>query len=366
MMTLHERAMAVFTGNQPDRLPWFSDLSYWVAGQRAMGKMPDHYRGPGGYLKLHQDLGVGIFAFAPPVCRFEHDEDLFKTVTEHEGDRTIQEITTPEGVLRTVHQYSSLTFSMAPLAYAVSTPDDLRALRCYYRGQNTVADGKRYEEILSLWGDQGIAVLWAPRSPLGQVAVQWAGVENLSFLSADFPEDVEETLSLIADRQDEVYRIICESPATVIEIGDNLSGETMGGLFRKYSAPYFRKRAKQLHEAGKYLGVHLDGTMKGLISSVAETGLDYIEAVTPNPVGDLSVEEIFPLVSDRTILWGGVPGAMFAPPYQWQDIKSLIERIYALPEARNRFILCSADQVPVNGDIELVKRIADFVKSRPL
>ncbi|MCP4754730.1 MAG: hypothetical protein GY866_27940 [Proteobacteria bacterium] len=140
----------------------------------------------------------------------------------------------------------------------------------------------------------------------------------------------------------------------------------MGGLFKRYSTPYYMKRAKQLHKAGKYLGVHLDGTLRGLITTVADTGLDYIEAITPAPVGDVPVEELFSLVGDKTILWGGVPGAMFTSPYTWDDVRKLLERIYALPEIRGRFVLCSADQVPVDGDIDQVKRIAEFVETRPL
>lgn len=364
-MTIGERAMAVFEKTVPEKMPWFSDLSYWVLGQRSMGKLPDEYRGSEGYLKLHQDLGVGIFAFAPPVHRSTWDEEIFKTSAKQDGDLHIHEIQTPEGILRTVVRYSELTFSSAPMEYAVSTPKDLRALRSYYEGEKVVPDLERYSKIQSLWEDQGIAVLWAPRSPLGQLAVQWAGVANLSYLVADCPEEVEKTLALIAEKQDPVYEIICNSPAPVIEIGDNLSGETMGGFFKEYSTPYFTKRANELHKAGKYMGVHLDGTMKGLITKVADTGLDYIEAITPAPMGDVPVGELFSLVTDKTIIWGGVPGAMFAPPYAWDDVKRLVEEIYALPEAKGRFVLCSADQVPVDGDIDLVKRVSEFVETNP-
>ena len=365
-MNLRERAMAIFKGEIPDRMPWFSDLSYWVTGQRLMGKLPEEYEGNEGYLKLHQDLGVGIFAFAPPVHRTTRDKEIFKTSIRQDGDIRIHKTQTPDGMLRTVHQYSGVTFSNAPLEYPVKTPDDLRALRSYYEGSSVTPNLEGYTKIKALWGDQGIAVLWAPRSPLGQLAVQWAGVANLSYLLADHPEDVEKTLALIAEKQDPIYEIICNSPAQVIEIGDNLTGETMGGLFRRYSAPYYRKRAKQLHDVGKYMGVHLDGTMKGLITDVANTGLDYIEAITPAPVGDVPVEALFSLVTDKTIIWGGVPGAMFAPPYTWDDVQTFVENIVQCHGSSGRFVLCSADQVPVNGDIDYVRKISELVESHPL
>jgi len=135
----------------------------------------------------------------------------------------------------------------------VKTPDDLRALRCYVEGGRVEADFERYSRIKSLWDGQGIAVLWPPRSPLGQLAVQWSGITNLSFLVAGHPEEVEKTLAVMAEKQDDIYDIICDSPVEVVEIGDNLTGETIGGLFREYSAPYYKRRAGQLHDRGKYL-----------------------------------------------------------------------------------------------------------------
>jgi len=152
----------------------------------------------------------------------------------------------------------------------------------------------------------------------------------------------------------------------VIEIGDNLTAETVGGLFKRYGAPYYMKRLEHLHAAGKYVGVHLDGTMGGLITQLADTGLDFIEAITPAPVGDVSVEDLFSLVKEKTILWGGVPGAMFAPPFTWDDVRPFVENIIQRYGTSGRFVLCSADQVPVNGDIDFVKRISELVESTPL
>ena len=52
-----------------------------------------------------------------------------------------------------------------------------------------------------------------------------------------------------------------------------------------------RARLERLHAAGVRAAVHLDGTLKGLLPKLAATGIDAIEAITPQPVGDLSLEE---------------------------------------------------------------------------
>ncbi len=55
----------------------------------------------------------------------------------------------------------------------------------------------------------------------------------------------------------------------------------------------------------------MDGTLGGLIADVAEIGFDVIEAVTPAPVGDITLAEAAALVDGRSVIWGGMPGTMF-------------------------------------------------------
>ena len=362
-MTMRERVMAIFRREIPDRMPWFADLTYWITGQRQKGIFPEEYEGEEGYLKLHKDLGVGIFLYSPAVHRSIRDDTQSRVSHQKEGDFDVHEIHTPEGTLRSIRRYCPVSLSSAPIEWAVKTPDDLRALRRYISQEKVEPSFDNFKRIDALWGEQGIPVLLPPRTPLARLTVEWAGITNLTYLIADYPQDVEETLELIAQKDDDIYEIICNSPALVVEFPDNLTAETVGGLFKRYSTPYYVKRIKQLHAAGKYVGVHLDGTMRGLISELADTGLNYIESITPAPVGDVPVEELFTLVKENTILWGGVPGAMFAPPFTWDEVQKFVEKIIQCHAASGRFVLSTADQVPPNGNIEWVKRISELVES---
>ncbi len=56
----------------------------------------------------------------------------------------------------------------------------------------------------------------------------------------------------------------------------------------------------------------MDGTLRGLLREQASTGVSVIEAMTPEPVGDLPIEQWAARAGNpRTILWGGVPGVYF-------------------------------------------------------
>ena len=108
--------------------------------------------------------------------------------------------------------------------------------------------------------------------------------------------------------------------------------------------------------------MHLDGTVKGLLPKLIRSGFDAIEALTPKPGGDLDVEEIRNLADGSSaILWGGVPGIMFSPPYTWQQMESHVRRLIDCWRGRP-FILGVADQVPPDGDIQFCRRIAEMIR----
>ena len=117
----------------------------------------------------------------------------------------------------------------------------------------------------------------------------------------------------------------------------------------------------RLHAVGTAAAVHLDGTIRGLLPKLAAAGFDSVEALTPQPVGDVAIEDLRALAGNpRTILWGGIPGAMFAPPYTWVDMEAHIRQL--LDAWRGTpFIVGVADQVPPDGDITFCPKIAELL-----
>lgn len=129
----------------------------------------------------------------------------------------------------------------------------------------------------------------------------------------------------------------------------------------EHMAARYRRRLDRLHAAGIRCAVHLDGAVRGLLPKLAAVGFDAIEAVTAEPCGDVSVDEMRTLAgNDRVILWGGVPGAMFAPPFTWTQMRAHVAHLLECWRG-TRFIVSVADQVPSNGQIEFVKKIAEVI-----
>ena len=68
------------------------------------------------------------------------------------------------------------------------------------------------------------------------------------------------------------------------------------------------------------------------------------------------------LGSDDVILIGGLPGAMFAPPFTAKDIEKQVKEIIKHHKDTNKFIFGVADQVPPNGDLNLVKLVSELIE----
>ena len=100
----------------------------------------------------------------------------------------------------------------------------------------------------------------------------------------------------------------------------------------------------------------------GLLPRLAEVGFDGVESITPEPVGDVAIEELRGLCGEhKTIIWGGIPGAMFAPPWGAEGMREQTTRLLDELWPENRLIVGSADQVPPDGDIELCRVVAETI-----
>lgn len=126
--------------------------------------------------------------------------------------------------------------------------------------------------------------------------------------------------------------------------------------------PYYKKRVQQLHNAKKYIYVHIDGTLRGVLPLLGETGVDCAQSVTPAPVGDIPVEKLREMAGPNIILWGGLPGIYFSCQYSEKTLRQMAMDIIKHHLEGHKFIMGVADQVPPDGDIKRVKMITNLVE----
>ena len=359
-MTLRERFLSLMRGETPDVLPLLADLSYWWTAQQVQGKLDSKYLGDEGYRLLHEDLGV-VFYYDYEFGRiWDVSYDGVETENVTDGLDTVQCIRTSSGELSAKQRYIPSSYSSAHVEYLVKEPGDLKIACEYMESARYVPRFEAYVDRCNQVGESGVSCAILPRSPLAVLMVELAGVEATAYISMDAPEELQRTLDCIDRSLDPVFELACNSPAEIFHFTDNLSSENVGNMFNKYMAPYYTKRLELLHNAGKKAASHLDGTIKGLLGPLSATGIDAVEALTPMPVGDVGLAELRAEAgSDSVILWGGLPGALFSPCYGRGYIEQQVDDILRLFGRTGRFIPGTADQVPPDADIELVKMAAE-------
>jgi len=366
-MNLEERLLSVFSSDKPDIMPWFADLTYWYRGKMYRNELPTKYLGEGGRIRLYKDLGCGCHEelFNLPAAATYYDVTRTNSVKPlRDGTISYEEgYDTPVGKIVAVRKFLPKSVSSAYIKYFVATRQDLKVLQYVYKNQEFEPDYSLQYDRLKNWGGLGFVSSLPPRTPFQRLVVIWAGVLNTIRLMMREPEELEETVQIMSEADDPIYEAICESPAPGVYFGENITSEVITpSLFKKYHSPYYKRRAEQLHAAKKFIFVHIDGTLRGVLPLIEETGVDCAQSVTPAPVGDVPVEKLREMAGPDIILWGGLPGVYFSHQYPEKTLCNMAMDVIKNHLEGHKFIMGVADQVPPDGDIKRVKTITDMVE----
>ena len=361
-----ESFLALLGGEKPDQIVWTADIVYWIAGQEQAGSAKAAWKTEEGYLQLCRELGVMPYYYYEKFWAWEPRYDRSVELTDTKtGDQTIRRFRTPVGELSETSVYSPLSCSWGITKHFVETERDLDVLLYLVEHRRLEpANLADWPERRRLWqAYDGLPSIGLPRSPLAALMVEWAGVQNTSFLLVDCPDKLSETMQWMAEQERPVIDAVCNLAPPLVHFCDNLSSECTTGLYDAHMSADHGRRIEQLHAASIKCAVHLDGTIKGLLPKLARSGFDAVEALTPKPAGDLDAAEIRDVANNDTlILWGGVPGVMFAPPHTWNQMEGHVR--WLLDCWRDRpFVVGVADQVPPDGNIDFCRTIAQVLQS---
>jgi len=361
-MTPRERILRLLRRSQPDQVPWFGDLDYWASGLIDRGLRPGTFKESDEYLDWHRSLGVGFYlqGYFPFRSVPEFEERLW-----HVGNRRYRELVTPRGNLRECWEYLPDSFAEAPIEHLVKSEADFPALRYAYAHTFWEPDYEFARRRLGQIEDQGILLCYLPKSPFMHLVALEMGIQAVTFAIAAAPEEFDETLAVMRSSFDKAARIAVDSPAEVLMIPENLSAEMVGRtFFERYVRDYEEIWIGEIARAGKHSFIHMDGTLRGLLREVASTGVSVIEAMTPDPVGDVPVEEWADLAgTPETILWGGIPGVYFTPNVSDEEFERHVRAVLRVMQSQHRYVLGVADQVPPDCLEYRVRRVAEMVQS---
>jgi hypothetical protein len=368
-MTLRQRILAVYRGETPDVVPYMLDLSHWFYHKNRMPwDLSVAYEEPERELiAYHKQVGAGFYLpNLGAFYRVTYGPDVQAEVTKvyHDGvPEIIWRFHTPLGSIERRRIWEETSYSWAITRWGVQSEQDLRVLGYALASRAYAPRWDRYQAWMDEVGDTGVVYLSAGYSALGHLLHYWMGVTGVAYAAADWPATLRQVVDQINDNNLKLIDLLAASPAEIIIMGDNFSGDIQPPrFFRRWSGAYYAEAIRRLHAAGKFVAVHIDGRLRGAIGMIRDVGADCGDAITPAPMGDLTPLECRAEAGPDFILSGGVPPDLWLPEAPREAFEKAVLDWLALKQFGPRFIANAGDQVPPHAEearIEIMRELVE-------
>ena len=367
-MTFRERITATFKKQKTDKVVWQPRIEHWYNVNTVRNAIPEKYTNKT-VLDIYDDLNASPRYYYGTSTDISEPQTFLKItykngaeirqIPQKDGIRLIYN--SPKGQLTGKKGFGEWGCSWHFSEFPVKKISDFEILE--YILQNTVTEFNYdfYREAEKQLGDRGICQFYFDRSPLQNLFLMYMGIENTIYANFDQPQRIKEFLKIAGDAQDQLFEVLQKCPVSVLNFGENIDGQfDSPQLFNEYLVPYYKKRLSQLHKAGKFCHIHMDGALKPLLPYINDAGFDAIEAATPLPQGDVTIEEIKDAMGD-TILMDGIPAILFLPDSPNEELEKFTKRVIDL--FFPNLILGISDEISPVGDIEKVRFVSKLVKN---
>jgi hypothetical protein len=367
-MTKREMNLKIFRGEELSEILFQPRMEPWFAWHKQFNTLPAEFQHDTlldfydrldvsmRYIHYYSDIPDPVVReFSDKVKIHQRQKDDLLTITYH----------TPLGSMTEVQKWT-IDQTWRTIDFPVKNLDDLRKLK--WLCENTVYsfNPENFLKGDAFIGDRGEPQFWLPKSPYQALCQTWMKLQDFIYALMDAPEAVEDVFSAIDTSYDPLFQAITScGKVNIINFGENIHVNLLSpAFFEKYFIPYYEKRCSQLRQAGTFTHVHIDGYFKPLLKFLNTLPFDGYEALTPQPQGDVSLEQIKEHIGDK-ILLDGIPAILFLKHHPLEDMQKCVEKICRL--FAPRLILGISDELPEAADesgIERVKWVADYCKKQ--
>jgi hypothetical protein len=341
------------------KIIWQPRIGAWLAYKNQMGiPLPDWCEGLDEYGILRA-MGVSARLYAFNACYVSDEPDVqIEETVLNEQDKEIR-IITPVGTSRCVVHSSTDNWTQRQREWLVSSEEDLRIAIWREENRTWRFDQATYDKLLAENGDLGAPMIYLPRTNIQSLYIDSAGVEGGIMLLADHTDTCEVFFRALDDSHDRLIDVVNDCPIQLVNFGDNVHADTLGmTYFKKYLLPAYQRRCEKLRGAGKFTFAHWDGNCKPLLPYVHETGLDGIEAITPEPQGDVTLEECAAALGDMFMI-DGLPAVYFDTTFSEQELIDCTKKMIDL--FAPNLIMGISDEIATFGDIDRIHLVTQII-----
>ena len=348
-MTPRERVLAVLNGKKPDKTP------FTLYEQKASQCSAETQLRNEGMCIVNRR--VQPYRVETPNCK--RVERRFR-----QGGRDYVEtqIETPVGTVSRLEEQQD--FTRWAVEKEFKTPADYETLKFIASDSAYIPDFESYSAAERELGEDVILRGGVGANPLHRIMIAWMGVETFAMEWMDNRNEILELNRVMCESIRQVFPLLAESPITHANFGGNEVPEVMGPeRYEEYCLPLQQECAGIFHGKGKLLGSHMDGNNRAWSHILNRTGWDYVEALSPSPDTDMTLEDALAAWPEK-VIWINFPSALHLRPIE--EIKAYARHVAELSAETGRVILGITEDIPPSRMWNNLLAISDAIQEFPL
>jgi len=357
-MTRREMNLNVFRGEPGPQVFFQPRIEPWFAWNKQLGKLPEEYQNMH-VLNLYDALALSMrypsyYTEIPEPIERKFSAQV-QTRTEADGKYRLEIITTPYGDLVS----KSAQTPEGPyrtVGFPVQGREDFKKLEWLCENTRYEFSLDRFAQAEKFLGDRGVVQFSLPRSPYQALCQQWMTYEQFIYALFEDPGSVRSVMDKIDASYDSLYEdLLACGRLEIVGFGENIDCNLLSPkYFEAYLLPFYEKRSNQLREAGIFTHVHIDGSFRPLLKYLKDLPFDGLEALTPKPMGDVSIDEIKAHIGEK-ILLDGIPAVLFMSTFTRAELEACVQQIVEMFSPR--LVLGISDEMPMAADAEGLERV---------
>jgi hypothetical protein len=253
---------------------------------------------------------------------------------------------TPLGEVSAVRKVDPNYGSSWQVEFYIKRPQDYRVVEFMINDAVYVPNFDEYLLAEERWGTDGYVFASTGYSPMNHMLYRLMGMERFGLDMYEHPDEFFSLYELLKSKQRDMFALCAASPAHLIQYGGNIHQDVVGRRrFGQYYIPCFNEFADVIHEQGKLSLCHMDAPMDTLAPLLAASRMDVVEAFTPVPDGDMTVQEARETWTDK-VLWINFPSSVHLEPPE--TIERETRRVLREAAPGDRFLVGITEDVPEN------------------
>ena len=267
---------------------------------------------------------------------------------------------TPVGVLSQECTFKASSNSVFISQFPIKKVEDYNVFAYMINDLEYEIDNDSIQKEVGRIGDNGLGVLFLHATPVYELISCFVGLEPFHYLFSDYKKETIRLLNTMFDKYVECYKLYCQARVSAILIPEDTSTTLYSpGFFDSYLKPVIAEYCRIIKEAGKIPIIHACGHLKNLLKSLAATGVECVESMSPPPTGNISVCE-FKKMAPQVSVMGGIPATVFAADLL--EFKDYVKNLLLTNKAGGNFILSSGDSVPADAKLDNIKAVPELIE----